>query len=91
MNGEDIEDTKDNVDEDIDDDVNLDVHPESGHHSISGTEASLGKFSLVEKSKTFTTFFCNYVKNVEGVLTWVELCEIPKTSAQAACSSASLL
>ena len=52
MNGEDIEDTKDNVDEDIDDDVNLDVHPESGHHSISGTEAPLGKLSLVKKSKT---------------------------------------
>ena len=94
MNGEDIEDTKDNVDDDIDDDVNLDVHPESGHHSISGTEASLGKLGLVEKSKMFTTycdFFCNHVKNVEGVLTWVELCEIPKTSAQAACSSTSLL
>ena len=57
MNGEDIEDTKDNVDEDIDDDVNLDVHPESGHHSIASTEAPLGKLSLVEKSKTFTTFF----------------------------------
>ena len=54
MNGEDIEDTNDNVDEDIDDDVNLDVHPESGHHSISGTEAPLGKLSLVEKSKMFT-------------------------------------
>ena len=94
MNGEDIEDTNDNVDQDSDDDVNLDVHPESGHHSISGTEAPLGKLGLVEKSKMFTTdcdFFCNHVKNVEGVLTWVELCEIPKTSAQAACSSTSLL
>ena len=75
----------------MNDDVDLDVHPESGHHSIASTEAPLGKLSLVEKSKTFTTFFCNYVKNVEGVLTWVELCEIPKTSAQAACSSTSLL
>ena len=96
--GEDIEkidgDVDDDADEDIDDNFNLDVHPESGHHSISGTDAPLGKLSLVEKSKTFTTycdFFCNYVKNVEGVLTWVELCEIPKTSAQAACSSTSLL
>ena len=57
--GEDIEDIDDGVnddaDEDIHDDVNLDVHPESGHHSISGTEAPLGKLSLVEQSKTFTT------------------------------------
>ena len=85
---------KDEDNEDIDDDVNLDVHPESGHHSIAGTEASFGKLSLVEKSKMFTIYcdlFCIYVKNVEGVPTWVELCEIPKTSAQAACSSASLL
>ena len=46
---------KDEDNEDIDDDVNLDVHPESGHHSISCTEAPLGKLSLVEQSKTFTT------------------------------------
>ena len=96
--GEDIvedidDDVDDDADEDGDDDVNLDVHPESGHHSISGTDAPLGKLGLVEKSKTFTIYcdlFCIYV-NVEGVPTWVELCEIPKTSAQAACSSTSLL
>ena len=55
---EDIDDNvSDDADEDMSDDVDLDVHPESGHHSIASTEAPLGKLSLVEKSKTFTTFF----------------------------------
>ena len=68
------DDDGDSHDDTVDDD-DLDMHPEPGHDSVASTQTSLCKLGLGGRGG-----------NMRLASTWVELWEMPSTSAQADCS-----
>ena len=74
---DDDDDDDDNDDNDNVDDNDLDMHPETGHDSIASAQTSLCKLGLGVEGNDGDTF------DDEKASTWVELCEMLSTSAQA--------